>query len=174
MEGDVFMKLFKKIILIAISILMIVSFIACSKETEQKTNSESTKADVKKEEKKDENKIQLPSDIKDKGKGSVQIATPSGTSENGQVPFIYADKDTMLTQIGLNSSEFDGSKLSYLIIDGMLNDKEQLGDSQISLSLQKELLNVGKHKVEVVQYDNDKIDGNIITYKVASYEVKAK
>lgn len=65
-------------------------------------------------------------------------------------------KDTLLNQIGLSSENFDGSKLSYIYIDGMLNTKEQLGEmSQITMDLEKDALKNGEHKVEIVQYDND-------------------
>lgn len=119
-------------------------------------------------------KIKVPSDIKDTGKGNISISTPSGNSENGQVPFVYVDKDTVLDQIGLNARDFDGSKISYILIDGIINSKEQLGDSQSTLTLKEDELKVGTHKVEVIQFDNNRTDGNIVTYKTANYEVKYK
>lgn len=57
----------------------------------------------------------------------------------------------------------------------MLNTKEQLGEmTQTTITLQDNSLKEGKHKVEVVQYDNDEQTGNPITYKAATYEVKNK
>lgn len=84
-------------------------------------------------------------------------------------------EDTLLNQIGLSSENLDGSKLSYIYIDGMLNTKEQLGEmSQVTMTLENDALKNGKHKVEIVQYDNDEQTGNPITYKTVSYEVKIK
>lgn len=80
-----------------------------------------------------------------------------------------------MTQIGLDAESFDGSKLSYIYVDGMLNSKEQLGDmSQTTLTLEGDALKEGNHDVEVVQFDNDETTGNHIPYKKASYEVKVK
>ena len=99
--------------------------------------------------------------------------TAGGTSENGNIPVIFV-ADESLIQIELDTSEFDGSKLSYIYIDGTLNNKCQLGDSQLPLDLSGDSLSVGTHTVEVLQYDNDSPDGNLVTYKSASYEIKSK
>lgn len=56
----------------------------------------------------------------------------------------------------------------------LLVEQEQLGDTQSSLELTDELLSVGIHKVEVVQYEGDSVEGTVITYKSASYEIKEK
>lgn len=118
-------------------------------------------------------KMKLPAGIKETGKGTIETTTPSGNSKDGVVPFLYEDKETELVQLGFNAWEFDGAKLSYIFVDGILNSKEQLGDSQSSLNLQGNDLKVGTHKVEVTQYDTDKIDGKVVTYKLSSYEIKA-
>lgn len=113
-------------------------------------------------------------DYSDTGEGTMHLATAGGTSENGNVPVVYAAADTSLLQIGLNASDFNGSNLSYIYIDGYLLDKQQLADSQITLTLEKNNLAVGVHKVEVVQYENDDTASTMTTYKTASYEIKAK
>ena len=74
------------------------------------------------------NKIKLPANIKNTGKGTIEIVMPSGNSKDGVVPFIYADKETVLEQIGLNAWGFDGAKLTYIFVDGILNFKDQLED----------------------------------------------
>ena len=114
------------------------------------------------------------SDYADMGAGTMYISTPAGTSENGAVPVLFASDEDILIQIGLDTSDFDGSHLSYIYVDGMLNFKDQLGDSQNFLELSGDALTVGQHDVEVVQYDTDKPDGQMITYKSATYEVKSK
>lgn len=108
------------------------------------------------------------------GNGTMYISLPGGTSENDEVPVLFVGEDDLLIQIGLDAWEMDGSKLSYIYVDGMLHAKEQLADTQTSIDLLEDDLNVGIHKVEVVQYDNDQPDGEMVTYKVASYEVKSK
>lgn len=112
---------------------------------------------------------------KEIGNGDVVLSTTGGTTENGNIPTVFVGKDTQLDQIGLSSENLDGSKLSYVYIDGMLNTKEQLGEmSQTTITLQDNSLKEGKHKVEVVQYDNDEQTGTPVTYKVVNYEVKNK
>ena len=56
----------------------------------------------------------------------------------------------------------------------MLTTKEQLAHSQISLDLTGDMLSVGTHTVQVVQYDSDDPSGEMITYKSANYEIKSK
>ncbi|MFR9069316.1 hypothetical protein ACQQ2T_08965 [Paraclostridium tenue] len=112
---------------------------------------------------------------KEIGNGDVVLSTTGGTTENGNILTVFVGKDTQLDQIGLSSENLDGSKLSYVYIDGMLNTKEQLGEmSQTTITLQDNSLKEGKHKVEVVQYDNDEQTGTPVTYKVVNYEVKNK
>lgn len=106
------------------------------------------------------------------GNGTMMLSTAGGTSEGGNVPTVFASKNDMLIQIGVDTTGFDGSHLSYIYIDGMLNISEQLADSQITIDLSGDALKVGQHTVEVVQFDTDKQDGTVITYKSAAYEIK--
>lgn len=108
------------------------------------------------------------------GEGSVYIACASGTSEDGNIPVIYTEPDQVLIQIGLNAFDFNGAALSFIYIDSIETSKEQLANSQISLNLQDKQLEVGIHKVEVVQYTDDDPASDMITYKTMSYEIKAK
>ncbi|WP_406541430.1 hypothetical protein [Clostridium ljungdahlii] len=119
--------------------------------------------------------MQIPKNLQaDMGTGTFYISTPSGTSQNGAVPVIYADKNTQIEQIGVNTSGFNGKNLSYIFVDGVLNSKEQLAESQSSINLKGNALKVGKHKVDVVQYNNNKTTDSVITHKTAYYEVKSK
>lgn len=113
-------------------------------------------------------------DYNDTGSGTFYVSTASGTSEGGNIPIVYIDPDTALTEIGYDSSSFDGSHLCYFYINGMLHGKMQLGDTQGTLTLESDLLSPGIYKVEVVQYENDDPSGTIITYKTGSYEIKIK
>lgn len=118
--------------------------------------------------------VDFSGDYEDMGDGTMYIACASGTSEDGNVPVLFEAADTILDQIGLDSTGMDGTHLSYIYVDGKETAKEQLADSQVSLDLQGDALKEGTHKVEVVQYDNDEPSGTVITYKAASYEVKNK
>ena len=82
----------------------------------------------------------------DMGDGTMYLSTVGGTTENDNVPVLFETSDTVLETIEIDTTGFDGSKLSYIYIDGMLNTKEQLGDSQSSISLEKDALAEGTHK----------------------------
>lgn len=166
----------KKLVAILLSACVAASLAACGNsdnaadktEPQAKTESNAT------EEKQVTKEKDLPDgDYQDMGNGTMYISTAGGTSENGNVPVVFVS-DEILLQIGLNTSAFDGSKLSFIYVDGMLATKEQLSDSQITLDLSEDMLTVGNHKVEVTQYENDDPTGNMVTYKQAAYEVKAK
>lgn len=110
----------------------------------------------------------------DTGNGSFYLVTASGSTENGDPVVVYAGSDDILIQIEFDTSGINGGSLSYIYVDGMEKDKEQVSDSQVSLDLSEDDLSVGTHKVELVQFENDDPTGNVTTYKSAEYEVKAK
>lgn len=160
----------KKILGLVLVGVLALGMIGCSNSKEEnKANENTTKEEVR-------SKKDIPSGLdKEIGNGSVVLSTTGGTTENGNTPIVFVGQDTLLEQIGLSAENFDGSKLSYVYIDGMLNTKEQLGEmTQTTITLQDNSLKEGRHKVEVVQYDNDEQTGNPVTYKVATYEVKNK
>ena len=155
----------KKFIALLLTVLMVLSFAACGSDSGNESTAQET-APVEKD---------LPEgDYSDMGNGTMYIKTAGGSSEDGNVPVIYAADDLLLEQIGLEAWGFDGSILSYIYVDGMEISKEQLADTQTSIDLQGDNLKEGIHKVEVVQYENDDPSGTMLTYKMASYEIKAK
>ncbi|OAA89343.1 hypothetical protein [Clostridium ljungdahlii] len=162
----------KKLSLIMAISLLIINLVGCGIQKsvtevkdKAKNATEQAKNDV----------MQIPKNLQaDMGTGTFYISTPSGTSQNGAVPVIYADKNTQIEQIGVNTSGFNGKNLSYIFVDGALNAKEQLAESQSSINLKGDALKVGKHKVDVVQYNNNKTSDSVVTHKTAYYEVKSK
>ena len=110
----------------------------------------------------------------DTGDGTFLLVNASGNTENGNVIVVYVSSDTALEQIGYETSGVNGGALSHLYIDGMLSTKEQLGDSQGALDLSGDALSVGTHTVELVQYEDDSVEGAVTVYKSASYEIKEK
>ena len=179
----------KKFLAILLVVTMAVSLIACSSNDEPTIESnsvetptvvETTEAtEVETEATKAETEPtaierDLPEgDYAELGEGTVYVATPSGTSEDGNVPVIYVSDEIML-QIGLSAWDFNGGALSFIYIDGMLVGKEQLANTQTTLTLSDEQLAVGVHTVEVVQYENDEPGTEMTTYKSMQYEIKGK
>ena len=177
----------KKFLSIFVVLVMILSLVACSStdEPEKETNptetptaTEVTNAPEETEATQPETepaKIErdLPEgDYAEMGEGTVYVATAGGTSEDGNIPVIYVANDTIMTQIGLDAWDFNGGALSFIYIDGMLVGKEQLADTQTTLTLSEGQLAVGVHTVEVVQYTNDDPSAEMTTYRSMRYEIK--
>lgn len=165
----------KKILALILVVVLSSLLIACGNDASESTAPAAESEAVKSEEPKSEAKARdLPEgDYAELGEGTVYIATAGGTSENGNVPVIYAEKDLMLKQIGLNAFDFNGGALSFIYVDGVLVDKAQLANTQMSLDLQGEQLSEGLHSVEVVQYENDDTASAMTAYKAMQYEIKA-
>lgn len=162
----------KKLFTTCLAATLALTLVACSGNkngnTKEETKTENTAVAEKEEVKK------APVEETEVGQGSFYLVNESGTTENGDPIVIYDGGDTQLMQIGLNTTGFDGSKLTYVYIDGELVTKEQYGDSQTSLDLRPENLKSGTHQVVLKQYENDEESTDPVTVKFASYEVKAK
>lgn len=173
----------KKVVFLLCTVMAIYScFVGCGNKTvsEPKTNDAQKEVSANKEEateekeeaKEESNKDFDGSSFSDIGSGTFFISTPSGTSQDGNVPVFLKDAGTLMTEVGYSAREMDGTHLTYFYIDGMENDKDQISDTDGSLIINGDMLSEGTHTVEVVQYDTDEPTGNVITYKSATYEVK--
>lgn len=112
-------------------------------------------------------------DIAEMGKGTISIATPSGDDVKGNTPVLMTKKDDVITQIGYDGIDIDGSKITYLYVDGKLKSKEQISEQcQGLIDLKDNDLKAGVHIIEFIQYDTDKENGKAIMYKVSKYESK--
>lgn len=174
----------KKIVTLMLIGIMAISATACGNSsgttdnTAQSTKDSSNTTDnTSQEDTSDSTDTQkdLPDgDYQDMGDGTFHITCAGGTSEDGNVPVIYVSSDTMLTQFDVVTEGFNGSALSYIYIDGMLASKEQLSESQQAVDLSGDMITVGTHKVEIVQYESDDPTADMVTYKSSSYEIKSK
>ena len=158
----------KKIISILLVGLVATAMFGCGETSKISTGDSTTKTEAPA-------KKVIPDGTAETGKGSIILRTAGGTSENGNVPVIFESKETQIDQIEIDSKDFDGSKLSFILVDGKEAAKEQLAEeSQATFNLKGDMLKKGKHKVEVAQFEGDKTDGKILTYKTAEYEIKEK
>jgi hypothetical protein len=107
------------------------------------------------------------------GEGNMIISTPSGTSEEGNVPVLFVSEEDLIIQIGLDLENFQGDKQTFIYIDEIFLTTEQAGElTQTSLDLQGNNLKVGKHTVTAVQYENDEPTANVLNFVQAQYEIK--
>ena len=174
----------KKIVTLMLIGMMAVSATACgsssdttdntTQSTEDSSNTTDNTTQENTSDSTDTQKDLPDGDYQDMGDGTFHIACAGGTSEDGNIPVIYVSSDTMLTQFDVVTEGFNGSALSYIYIDGMLASKEQLSDSQQAVDLSGDMITVGTHKVEIVQYESDDPTADMTTYKSASYEIKSK
>ena len=114
------------------------------------------------------------SEHEETGNGTFYVTTPSGTSEDGNVPILYFGEDDFLVSIGMEAWDFDGSKLTYIYLNGKELETKQLADTQSSIGLEQDDIQEGENTVVAVQYDNDDPSGEIVTYKTATFEVRMK
>lgn len=172
----------KKKLLITIATVMVLALSACGSSKESTSEApakdnqqaETSEAPAEPESESEATEAAAAVDLptgQDIGTGSIVLSTPGGTSENGNVPKILEDSDTQFDSIGLNVNDFDRNHFSYVYINGVLNTKDQYGDTQTEITLSGDLLKAGTYTLSVVQYDGDAEGGEIITYKEATYEV---
>lgn len=107
------------------------------------------------------------------GKLFVSDKSASSTTDSGKVPVIYTNKNDKSGEVELNSSGLNSENTSYIFIDGIYNSKKHLsGKSNIKLKADE--IKTGKHKVDIVQFANNKTSDKVITHKTAYYEIQSK
>ncbi|EPH95142.1 hypothetical protein D920_02649 [Enterococcus faecalis 13-SD-W-01] len=128
------------------------------KSKSKKSSKKSTKA-KKKKSTVDKSKLKYP-DQKKIGEGTVSKKANVGLA-NG------------ITKLRWVVREWDTTKPVFTYIDGQLADIRLMTDAAGNLPLigMDWTLEKGKHYMEFVQYDNDKEDGNIVTYKTSYYKM---
>lgn len=166
----------KRIIAIGMAASMVFAFAACGSQTAApEPQKESSVAEVETTAEAPAQSLDFDgSGYSEMGAGDFAIQTPSGSSEDGNIPFIFANADTYMDSFGYTGFDVDGSHLTFIYVDGMEQAREQIADYQSIVDLAGDLLKEGIHKVEFVQFDTDDPSGNVIMYKTASYEIKAK
>lgn len=106
------------------------------------------------------------------GNGEINISTPNGNSSQEQVPIVFIKGNIKSEQIALVCKNLNNNLDSYIFIDGKEVSKLSSNTVNTALTLRGKELNVGLHKLGVVQFGNNKISGDIKTYKVKDYKVE--
>lgn len=165
----------KKVSLLAITALTVLAVAGCSNNTDESASNNSSTAEsssvaesTAKEEK------DMFADQAEVGEGTLNLAHTSGNTADGDEITIYYDKDTFPTSVAVETADIDGSKLSYIYVDGQLVTDEQLGDSLRDIQLQDTPVAIkeGTHNIQLVQYADDKEGGEIVTFKQQPYTLK--
>ncbi|MDR0298497.1 MAG: hypothetical protein LBI13_00160 [Streptococcaceae bacterium] len=161
----------KKLALFGVTTLAIFSLVACSSSNTSTSSSSKVSSSSSSITKVDKfaNQAQV-------GEAKFNIQNASGNTANGEKIVILDSLDTSLLQIGYSAEGFDGTKLTYIYVDGIKSDKQQWGENlsqgSVTLYSDKGNLKIGTHKIEVVQYDTDKESGTITAFNSQEYTVK--
>ncbi|OXB98948.1 MULTISPECIES: hypothetical protein [Bacillus] len=163
----------KKLIIAGLSIGLLAgcgSTDSKSEVKEQTTQSEKPETSTKKT-----SKHPFPKDAKPVGEGKITVDTPAGNSENGNVPVLFSDKNTIMDQIGLDYANFQGDKQTFVYVDKIFDRTTQVGElTQSTFTLAEDTLKPGVHTVTAVQFENDDPKGKVLNFVEAKYEVKEK
>lgn len=165
----------KKLIVAILIGALATGLISCGKTKQAPTETTKEESSSKKNEgtKTEEPTVKFPEGQSEIGKGKITVSTPAGTSENGNVPVLFVEKDAVIIQIGLIGENLDGTKQCYIYINKKFQEKIQMGEhAQISLNLSKELLKPGIYTVTVVEFDNNEPNGKVTEYHETKYEIK--
>ncbi|HDR7363129.1 TPA: hypothetical protein QCX21_000796 [Bacillus toyonensis] len=163
----------KKLIIAGLSIGLLAgcaSTVNKSEAQNQTTQSEKSETSNKKT-----SKYPFPKDTTPVGEGKITVDTPAGNSENGNVPVLFSDKNTIMDQIGIDYANFQGDKQTFVYVDKIFNKTTQVGElTQSTFSLEEDTLKPGVHTVTAVQFENDDPKGKVLNFVEAKYEVKEK
>lgn len=160
----------KKLLVLLMSIMMIFSLTACGGESSDAEKSDTEQTETVKRD--------LPKgDYNDVGDGTFYLTGPSGSTENGDKIIIYPDKDsTPHAYVGIELWDLDGSVQTYIYVDGVKMDKQQVGAGyQGSIDFDDDSLwaiTDGEHEVEAVQYADNDTSKDITFYRAVKYTVK--
>lgn len=153
----------KTFAVLAVSAIFALSLVGCSSSSQQSgQQSEGQQQSQQQQQAKDFD----GSAFEETSGGTMYLATAGGTSENGNVPQIVGEKNLMMMQIEMRTDDFNG-EICTIYIDGIKYEETNVGTSQLTLSLQGDMLSKGVHTVELVRMDGDTPS----IYKKASYEI---
>lgn len=163
----------KRISLIAVILLIVLVISGCSNDTETTNNTKESSSVAKTTAKREVDRFSEQTEM---GEGTMDLAHTSGNTKDGDEIIVYHDENKFPTSIGIETAGIDGSKLSYLYVDGHLVAEEQLGDSIQTIQLQDTPMAIveGSHRIQLVQYTDDKENDEIVTFKQQPYTLKIK
>ncbi|AND83289.1 hypothetical protein GTH52_11940 [Clostridium tyrobutyricum] len=161
----------KKFSIIITALLVTLNLVGCG------TNQNATKVKNKVQNAPQQAKndvITIPKDLNaDMGTGTFYISTASGTSKNGATPIVNKKSNDTVERIQLNTTDFSAKNSSYIFVDGILNTKQQLSNSKSNIDIKDSALKQGKHRIDIVQFNNNKTTDKVLTHKSAYYEVRS-
>ena len=165
----------KKILLM----LSIALLTACGNEVVSEENIKDVVEDVEEnenaqnEEATTESEYLYPTNNETIGDAIITISTPSGNTEDGNIPVLFVSTNDSMIQIGADYDEFDGSVETFVYINEVFVTIEQAGERyQSTLSLWEDNLKPGEYTVTAVQYTDNDPSKEPINLTKATFKIK--
>ena len=112
---------------------------------------------------------------KECGDGTFYIYFASGTSQGGNIPEVYVDKNFPFGYVDYCVYDVDNSVPIRVYIDGEQVDITYVGFKlQKSMSFSGSRMEEGIHVVEMVQFEENDTSEKVLTYRKAKYKVLYK
>ena len=110
------------------------------------------------------------------GEAAFYLINESGSTADDDEIIVYAapEHDYDMIGLGISTSGFDGSQLTYIYVDDELLQKDQLSNTSTDIMLTGSALDEGAHTVKAVQYADDSESGDILLEMSEKYTVKYK
>ena len=153
-----------------IALMLSVSLVGCGASDAPDTTNNDGEAPQATQEAPVEKKAVIE-DVEDIGEGECYLTGPGGDTKEGDTVQFFSSPDTVMMDIGIGAEGMDGSKLSYIYVDGNLVQKEQMGEYQGGITLKDNLLDPGVHQVIVKQYDDNTENGTVVYQHAMQYEI---
>lgn len=164
----------KKLILFS---LMAVSLTLAACGSDKPTNTEAdnssdlneqNEVDVKKE-----SEFPFPDNTEQLGEASVVVSTSGGDSQDGNVPVLFVNEDTLMDSVWVEYANFQGDKETFIYINGIYDNTDQIGElTQTTIELVEGNLEPGIYTVSAVQFEKNNPESKPIVYTEAQFEIK--
>ncbi|WP_446898435.1 hypothetical protein ACSVC9_00470 [Clostridium sp. LBM24168] len=161
----------KKIFYIVTSLLITINLVGCG--TQQQSNNIKNKTqNITNKAKND--LVELPKNLStDMGPGKFHISSSSNKFKDGNIPIIDTKQNNSSQKVEIVPSEFNNKYLSYIFVDGTFNSKQQLSNNKTNIGLKGNSIKAGKHRIDIVQFNNNKSTDTVLTHKTAYYYINA-
>lgn len=101
----------------------------------------------------------------DIGDGSVEFLAPIQYYKNGE---LVLKRNVLLVEVVVLTHDFNRMVDTHIYYDDELIDTVRLSDSEYKIRLENERLDSGKHRIALVQYDDN---NDIVVYKEIAYSI---
>lgn len=152
-------------IIILLALIISCTLCACNSKKE----SEATVSEVESE------TVKETEDKWEKYRESLELTmwTFHGQIMTGEdIPVVLANENAAVMQFSVDAYNYDPSYFVYIYINDALVDKVQYSNISTSMDITGEYLQEGEYTVRFVQYEDNSESGNIISEKIARYEVE--